>query len=54
MTEKIVAIAVIIFCAVRVISYGIYTIKDKNKTGGVSLFVLAAVVLSSSVFFFIE
>ncbi len=53
MIEKIVAIAVILICAMRVIGYGIYTAKDKNIAGSVSLFILAALVLSSSVYFFI-
>lgn len=53
MIEKIIAIAVILICAIRVIGYGIYTAKDKNITGSVSLFVLAAIIISSSAYFFI-
>lgn len=53
MIEKVIAIAVILICAARVIGYGIYTVKDKNTAGGVGLFILAAIVLSSSTYFFL-
>lgn len=53
MIEKIITITVILICAMRVIGYGIYTAKDKNIAGSVSLFVLASIVLFSSVYFFI-
>lgn len=42
MFRFIVSNLIIIFCVVRMISYGIYTIKEKNIAGGVSLFVLTA------------
>lgn len=54
MIEKIIAIAVVLICTARVIGYGIYTVKDKNILGGVGVFVLAAAVLSSSVYFLIN
>lgn len=54
MIEKVLAIAVILFCAVRVVSYGIYTIRDKNMYGGIGVFVFAAAVLSSSVYVFMQ
>lgn len=53
MIEKIIAIAIILICTMRMIGYGVYTLTDKNKAGGVGLFALAAIVLSSSVYFFL-
>ena len=53
MIEKIIAIAVILVCTVRVIGYGVYTLKDKNTVGGVGLFVIAFLVAISSVYFFL-
>lgn len=53
MVEKIVATIVILICALRVIGYGVYTVRDKNVLGGVGLFALAAIVFSSSIYFFL-
>lgn len=35
---------VIFFYTIRVVSYGIYTFRDKNKAGGISLMILGAAV----------
>lgn len=37
---------VILFYTIRVVSYGIYTFKDRNISGGISLMVLGAAVFS--------
>lgn len=52
--EKAVLLLVILICTIRVVNYGIYTIRDKNKTGGAGLFVLALMVASTSVYFLIK
>ena len=54
MLEKIVFLIVIIICTVRVISYGVYTARDKNITGAVGLFIMAFFTALSSVYFFID
>ena len=54
MFEKIVFLLVILICTIRVISYGIYTIKDKNITGAIGVFIMAFFTAASSVYFFIE
>lgn len=54
MFEKIVFLLVIIICTVRVVSYGVYTAKDKNITGAVGMFVMAFFTALSSVYFFIN
>lgn len=54
MIEKIIFLAVILICTIRIVNYGIYTIKDKNKTGAVGLFIMACMVASSSIYFFIN
>ncbi len=40
MFRFIVSNLIMFFCVVRMISYMIFTIKEKNIAGGVSLFVL--------------
>lgn len=52
--EKIIVLLAILICTIRVVSYGIYTIRDKNKTGGVSLFVMAFLAALTSVYFFMQ
>ncbi len=52
--EKIIYITAVLICVVRVVNYAIYTIKDKNKTGGAALFVMAAIAASTSVYFFMK
>ena len=52
--EKAVFILVIMICTMRVVNYGIYTIKDKNKTGGIGLFVLALMTVSTLVYFLLK
>ncbi len=54
MFEKIVFLSIIVICTIRVISYGIYTIKNKNITGAVGLFIMAFFTAASSIYFFIE
>lgn len=54
MFEKIVFLLVILICTIRVISYGIYTVKDKNIVGAVGLFVMAFCTAASSICFFIN
>lgn len=54
MIEKVIYIAIIIICTIRVVSYGIYTAKGKNITGAVGLFVMALMVASSSIYFFVN
>ncbi len=51
MLNKVIAIIVILICTVRIIGYGVYTIRIKNITGGLGLFLMALFVASSSVFF---
>jgi hypothetical protein len=52
--EKTAALIIILICTVRVISYGIYTKKDNNKTGAAGLFVIAFLVMMASVYYFIK
>lgn len=42
--EIIASTIIFLVCIVRVVGYGIYTLKSRNKTGAIGLFVLAAVV----------
>lgn len=52
--ELVISLLIILFCTIRVVTYGIYTVKNENKTGGIGLFALALVVASSSVIFFMK
>lgn len=53
MLYKIIAIIIVLICTVRIIGYGVYTLKTKNITGGIGLFVMAVFVAASSAFFFV-
>lgn len=46
-------IIVIIIFTIRIVNYGIYTMKDKNKAGAISLFVMSAMLVSTILYFFI-
>ena len=52
--EKTVYLTAVAVCVVRLVNFGIYTIKDKNKTGGVSLFVMALIAASTSAYFLMK
>ncbi|MGN0106699.1 MAG: hypothetical protein ACI4A5_03240 [Hominilimicola sp.] len=54
MMEKVVFILVIFICTIRIVGYGIFTVKDKNKTGGIGLFVMALMTASASIYFLIK
>ena len=41
----IITLAILIFCVIRTISYAIYTIREKNITGGTALIILSALVI---------
>lgn len=50
--SSFISLIIILICTVRIVSYGIYTIRDNNKTGGVGLFIMALATAASSVFFY--
>ena len=52
--ERIIYLAAVLVCVIRLVNFGIYTIRDKNKTGGASLFVMALIAASTSVYFFMK
>lgn len=52
--KKAVFLVVVLICTIRVVNYGIYTIRDKNKTGGIGLFVMALMAASTSVYFLLK
>ncbi len=52
--EKAAYITAVLVCVVRVVNFGIYTFRDENKTGGVSLFVMAFLAASTSVYFLMK
>ncbi|MCH5209507.1 MAG: hypothetical protein J1F01_00945 [Oscillospiraceae bacterium] len=52
--ERIIYLTAVLICVIRLVNFGIYTVKDKNKTGGVSLFVMAIIAASTSVYFFMK
>ena len=54
MAELIIALLIIIVCTVRIVNYGIYTVRDRNTAGGVGLFVMAALTAASSLYFFMR
>ena len=45
MVRNVLVIMVILVCTTSVVSYGVYNLKDNNKLGGISLFVLAFVTV---------
>lgn len=47
MFKFIISNLIIIYCTVRLVSYGIFAVKDKNKVGGAALFILAAAVAAA-------
>lgn len=49
--EKLILLPVMAICIMRTINYGIYTIHDENRTGAMSLFILASVAATASVYF---
>lgn len=52
--EKIVFLLVVLIFTIRIVNFGIYTIRDKNKAGGVGLFVMALMTASTSIYFFLK
>lgn len=49
--EKLILLPLIVVCMTRTAGYGIYTIKEKNMTGAISLFVLTLSAACASVYF---
>lgn len=47
--EIVISAIIFLICIIRVVSYGIYTLKSQNKTGAVGLFVLAAAVIATAI-----
>ena len=54
MARNVLVIMVILVCTTSVVSYGVYNLKDNNKLGGISLFVLAFVTVVGSMFLWIR
>ena len=54
MVRNVLVIMVILVCTTSVVSYGVYNLKDNNKLGGISLFVLAFVTVVGSMYFLIR
>jgi hypothetical protein len=52
--EKAITLPIILICTVRIFNYGIYTVRDNNKTGGVGLFILTALTSLSFVYFLLK
>lgn len=46
MIVNIIIWLILIWCSIKTIGYGVYTLKRKNIVGAVSIFVLAALVLA--------
>lgn len=46
--------AVIWYYTARAVSYSVYTFKDRNITGGISILFLAALTFAASIVFFID
>lgn len=51
MARNVLVIMVILVCTTSVVSYGVYNLKDNNKLGGISLFVLAFVTIVGPMYF---
>lgn len=51
---NIIFLAIILVSTIIVVNYGIYTIKDNNKTGAFGLFLLAAMTALTSVYFLMQ
>lgn len=47
--EIVISAIIFLVCTIRVVSYGIYTLKSKNKTGAIGLFALAVAVLVAAI-----
>ena len=45
-----ISLLVILICVIRTVSYSIYTFKEKNTAGGVSLMALIAAVLAIHIY----
>lgn len=54
MVRNVLTIIVILVCTTSVVSYGIYNIRNNNKLGGISLFVLAFITVVGSMCFLIR
>ena len=54
MVRNVLVIMIILVCTTSVVSYGVYNVKDNNKLGGISLFVLAFVTVIGSMYFFVR
>lgn len=50
--RKIVFLLILLICTIRIVNYAIYTIRDKNKIGGVGLFALSllTIIFSAGIF----
>lgn len=46
MIVNVIIWLILVFCSIKTIGYGVYTLKRKNIVGAVSIFVLAALVLA--------
>lgn len=54
MVRNVLVIMVILVFTTSVVSYGVYNLKDNNKLGGISLFVLAFVTVVGSMYFLVR
>ncbi len=53
MIKYILSNLIMLICIIRMVSYGIFTIKEKNTIGGISLFVLAAAAVGLHYYIFV-
>lgn len=52
--EKLILLPVIVVCILRTTSYGIYTLRDKNRIGAFSIFFLMVTATTASVYFLVR
>ena len=51
---KLIFLSIILLCTIIVVNYGVYTLKDKNKSGAFGVFFLASLTALTSIYFFMQ
>ncbi len=52
--KKIIFLLVLLICTIRIVNYAVYTIRDKNKIGGIGLLALSLLTIIFSADIFIK
>lgn len=54
MIELIITALLFLYAAVRLVAYGVFTAKEKNTAGAVSLFVILAALIAVEIYMLVR